>query len=141
LVDLALEAPNLAVISTHGHAPGIAELVRGTASFGEIITRDQYSRVHLVAAGNVGNDSTSILKSPALAIAIEALGHNYEHVVIDAGSVADASADHFGPLTTRVMLVAADPVGAVTRAVREQLLLAGFEDVVVVAGGAQAVAA
>jgi hypothetical protein len=141
LVDLALEAPNLSVISTDARAPGIAELVRGTASFGGIITRDQYSRVHLVAAGNVGNNRALILTSPALATAIEALGHNYEHVVIDAGSVADVSADHFGPLTTGVILVAADPVSAVTRAVREQLLLAGFGDVAVVAGGAQAVAA
>jgi hypothetical protein len=39
------------------------------------------------------------------------------------------------------MLVAADPAGAVTRAVREQLLLAGFSDVAVVAGRAQAAAA
>ena len=49
LVDLAFGAPNLSVISTDPNAPGIAELVRGTASFGEIITRDQFSSVHLVA--------------------------------------------------------------------------------------------
>ena len=41
LVDLAFGAPNLSVISTDPKAPGIAELVRGTASFGDIITRDQ----------------------------------------------------------------------------------------------------
>ena len=44
LVDLAFGAPNLSVISTDPNAPGIAELVRGTASFGDIITRDQYSQ-------------------------------------------------------------------------------------------------
>src|SRR5450759_3162943 len=49
LVDLAFGAPNLSVISTDPNAPGIAELVRGMASFGDIITRDQYSNVHLVA--------------------------------------------------------------------------------------------
>ncbi|MEP7030520.1 MAG: exopolysaccharide transport family protein, partial [Pseudolabrys sp.] len=51
LVDFAFGAPNLSVISTDPNAPGIAELVRGTASFGDIITRDQYSNVHLVATG------------------------------------------------------------------------------------------
>ena len=51
LVDLALGAPNLSVIAVDPGAPGIADLVRGTASFGEIITRDRYSRVHLVMAG------------------------------------------------------------------------------------------
>src|ERR1019366_2207504 len=38
LVDLAFGAPNLSIISTDPKAPGIAELVRGTASFGDIIT-------------------------------------------------------------------------------------------------------
>jgi len=73
-------------------------------------------------------------------MAIEALGHSYNHVVIDAGSMPNVSADHFGPLT-RVILVAADPASAVTCAVQAQLLLAGFSDVAVVAGRAQAVAA
>ena len=44
LVDLAFGAPNLSVISTDPNAPGIAELMRGQASFGDIITRDQYSQ-------------------------------------------------------------------------------------------------
>lgn len=60
LVDLAFSAPNLSVVSTDPNAPGIAELTRGTASFGDIITRDQYSRVHLVAAGEVGNDVVAL---------------------------------------------------------------------------------
>ena len=57
LVDLAFGAPNLSIISTDPKAPGIAELVRGTASFGDVITRDQYSPVHLVSTGHVGNDA------------------------------------------------------------------------------------
>ena len=75
-------------ISTDPKAPGIAELVRGTASFGDIITRDQYSRVHLVATGNVGNDGATLAASPMLATVIEALVRSYDHVVIDAGSAA-----------------------------------------------------
>jgi len=140
LIDLAFGSPNLSVISTDPRAPGIAELVRGSASFSGVITRDQFSRVHLIAAGDVRNDGASILTSPSLAMAIEALGHSYNHVVIDAGSMPNVSADHFGPLT-RVILVAADPASAVTCAVQAQLLLAGFSDVAVVAGRAQAVAA
>ncbi len=53
LVDLALHAPNLSILSTDPNAPGFAELVRGTASFGDIITRDKFSKVHLIAAGNL----------------------------------------------------------------------------------------
>ena len=141
IVDLAFSAPNLSVISTDPSAPGIAELAGGTASFGDVITRDQFSDVHLVAAGNVGTDTGPISSSPMLPTVIEALAHSYDHVVIDAGAASDAAAGRLAPLAARAMLVAADPVSAVTRTVREQLLQAGFSDVVVIAGGAQAVAA
>jgi uncharacterized protein involved in exopolysaccharide biosynthesis len=144
LMDLAFSAPNLAVISTDPGAPGIAELARGTASFGDIITRDQHSRVHIVAAGNVGNEAALralLASSPALASAIEALGHSYDHVVMDAGAMSDGVAARLTALTARAVLVSADPASAVTKIVRLQLLQAGFGDVTVVAGRAQAVAA
>ncbi len=141
IVDLAFSAPNLSVISTDPSAPGIAELAGGTASFGDVITRDQFSDVHLVAAGNVGTDTAPISSSPMLPTVIEALAHSYDHVVIDAGAASDAAAGRLAPLAARAMLVAADPVSAVTRTVRERLLQAGFSDVLVIAGGAQAVAA
>src|SRR5205807_7867537 len=54
LVDLSFASPNIDVISNDPSAPGMADLVRGTASFGDIITRDRGSRLHLVAAGPVG---------------------------------------------------------------------------------------
>ena len=141
LVDLAFSSPNLSVISTEPNAPGIAELVRGTASFGDVITRDQYSRVHLVAAGNVGSDVATLASSPMLGTIIEALSHSYEHVVIDTGSTSDVAAERFASLAAHAMLVAADPASKVTQSVRDKLLQAGFGDVVVVAGGTQAVAA
>ena len=92
LVDLAFGAPNLSVISTEPEAPGIADLIRGTvASFGDIITRDQYSNVNLVATGEVGNDAEALAASPMLATVIEALAQSYDHVVIDLGSAADVA--------------------------------------------------
>ena len=91
LVDLAFGSPNLSIISNDPEAPGIAELVRGTASFGDIITRDQYSAVHLVATGDVGNEARLLAASPMLATMIEALVRSYDHVVIDVGSAADVA--------------------------------------------------
>ena len=141
LIDLAFGAPNLSVISTDPDAPGIAELVRGTASFGDIITRDQNSRVHLVATGNVGNDGPALAASPMLATVIEALVHSYDHVVIDAGSAADVAVERFAPLASRAVLVAADPANPATRAARERLMMAGFADVTLLAGNVQSAAA
>jgi succinoglycan biosynthesis transport protein ExoP len=141
LVDLAFGAPNLSVISTDPNAPGIAELVRGTASFGDIITRDQYSPTHLVATGNVGSDAAALGASPMLTTVIEALTRSYDHVVIDIGSAADVAVERFAPLAQRAVLVTGDPANPLTRAARERLMTAGFADVAVLAGGAQAAAA
>ncbi|MEI9805479.1 MAG: exopolysaccharide transport family protein [Pseudolabrys sp.] len=141
LIDLAFGAPNLSVISTDPNAPGIAELVRGTASFGDIITRDQFSNVHLVATGNVGADGAALAASPMLSTVIEALVQSYNHVVIDVGSAADIAVERFAPLAQRAVLVAADPANPATRATRERLMMAGFADVMLLAGSAQTAAA
>ena len=141
LVDLAFGAPNLSVISTDPNAPGLAELVRGTASFGDIITRDQYSSVHLIATGNVDRDGPMLTASPMLATVIEALVRSYDHIVLDIGSAADIAVERFAPLAQRAVLVAADPANPSTRAARERLMLAGFADVAVLTGVSAAVAA
>jgi len=38
------------VIASDPAAPGLSELVQGAATFGQIITRDRYSRAHLIMA-------------------------------------------------------------------------------------------
>jgi uncharacterized protein involved in exopolysaccharide biosynthesis/Mrp family chromosome partitioning ATPase len=141
LVDLAFGAPNLSIISIDPKAPGIAELVRGTASFGDIITRDQYSTVHLVSTGHVGSDAAMLSASPMLATVVEALVRSYDHVVIDIGSAADIEVERFAPLAGHAVLVAADPANPATRAARERLVQAGFADVSLMAGAPQAAAA
>jgi uncharacterized protein involved in exopolysaccharide biosynthesis/Mrp family chromosome partitioning ATPase len=141
LVDFAFGAPNLSVISTDPNAPGIAELVRGAASFGDVITRDQFSNVHLVATGNVGVDGPALAASPMLATVIEALAQSYNYVVIDAGAVPEVAIERLAPLAQRMVLVAADPADAATRAARERLAMAGCFDVTLLSGAAQAVAA
>ncbi len=141
LVDLAFGSPNISVFSTDPNAPGIAELVGGTVSFGDIITRDQFSQLHLIATGNAGADGAAIVASPVLATSIEALVRAYDHVIIDAGAAPEVSVEHVALLAPRAVLVAPDPSAAATRAARERLLAAGFTDVAVFAGGARAAAA
>ena len=138
LVDLAFGAPNLSVISTNPNAPGIAELVRGTASFGDIITRDQYSRVHLVATGNAGGDAEALSASPMLSTVVEALAQSYNHVVIDIGAASDVAIEQFAPLAAQTVLVTADPGNGSTR---ERMMRGGFGEITILAGGAQAAAA
>ena len=141
LVDMSFGSPNLSVISNDPNAPGIAELVRGSATFGDIITGDQYSTVHLVATGDAGNDARSLAASPMLATVIEALVRSYDHVVIDIGAAADIAVERFAPLAARAVLVTADPANPATKAARERLMMAGIADVAVMAGAPQVIAA
>ena len=76
-----------------------------------------------------------------LATVIEALVRSYDHVVIDVGAASDIAVEQFAPLAARAVLVTADPGNPVTRAARDRLTMAGFVDIAVLAGGAQAVAA
>jgi Mrp family chromosome partitioning ATPase len=141
LVDLAFNAPNLSVISTDPQAPGMAELLRGQVSFGDIISRDQYSNVHLVATGHVAGDGAALAAAPMLPSAIEALAQSYDFVVIDAGAVSDAAVERLAPLSARAVLVAPDAASPAARSARERLIAAGFPDVSLALGGADAAAA
>jgi uncharacterized protein involved in exopolysaccharide biosynthesis/Mrp family chromosome partitioning ATPase len=134
LADLALNAPNLSIMSTDPQAPGFAELARGTASFGDVITRDKFSRIHLVATGRVMGDADAILASPRLTVTLEALARAYDYVVIDAGAIADASTPYFARIAPRAVLVAKDAGDPVTQVARELLVAAGFKDVTVFLG-------
>lgn len=133
LVDLALESPNLSAIASDADAPGLSELVQGSVSFGQIITRDRYSRVHVIMAGKGDVSASAILSSQRLAITLEALARSYDYVVIDAGALPEIVAEKFARLAPRAILVADDVDGPATERARERLLSAGFPNVSVLA--------
>ena len=133
LVDLALESPNLSVIASDANPPGLSELVQGSVSFGQIITRDRYSRVHLITVGSGDVGSEAILSSPRLAITLEALSRSYDYVVLDVGALSQIAPEKFAKLAPRAMLVADDIDGPATESARERLLSAGFPNVSVLA--------
>jgi Mrp family chromosome partitioning ATPase len=138
LIDLAVGAPNVAAISIDPQAPGIAEVVRGTASFGDVITRDKSSRVHLIAAGKIGADGAAIIASPRLAMMIEALARTYDHVVIDAGTTFETAAERLHRLAPRAVLVATELTAAAADLARERLTAAGYGEIAVLDGAASA---
>jgi uncharacterized protein involved in exopolysaccharide biosynthesis/Mrp family chromosome partitioning ATPase len=141
LVDLAFAAPNLSVISTDPAAPGVAELVQGKASFGAIITRDQFSKLHLVTTGQLGDDVAKLASSPMVATIIEALVRSYDHVVLDVGAAPEVDLKRFAQLAPRAVLVTADPANAATRSAREHMIAAGYGEISLLIGGSRAVAA
>ena len=134
LVDLAISSPNISVISHDPNAPGVAELVRGKANFGDIITRDRFSRLHLIAVGNVGGDGAAILVSQRLATTIDTLARAYDHVVVDAGALPEVAIERLARLAPRAVLVATNVDNPATAAAREKLIAAGFADVAMLLG-------
>ena len=140
LVDLAFNAPNLSVLSTDPNAPGMAELLRGQVSFGDIITRDQYSNVHLVATGNVAGDAIGLAAAPMLASAVDALAQSYDFVIIDVGAVPEIAVERLTRLAARAVLVAPDGASPAARSARERLLAAGFPDVSLALGATEVAA-
>jgi polysaccharide biosynthesis transport protein len=134
LVDLSLERPNLAAITTDPGAPGVAELVRGSATFAQIITRDRASRVQVIPAGKPGPDSAAIVISERLAIAIDALARTYDHLVIDAGAVPGMAAERISRFAPCAVLVASGVPVEEANAARDHLSHEGFEDVAIFAG-------
>jgi uncharacterized protein involved in exopolysaccharide biosynthesis/Mrp family chromosome partitioning ATPase len=136
LVDLAGASPTMGAVSVDPNAPGLAELMQGEASFSQVITKDRLSRVQLVNAGRPGFDRT-LLQSPRLMLAIDALLRVYDHVLLDAGTAADLSAQLL--TTGACAVVAADAATEVAARtlMSEQLKAAGFSDVVMLSGPAR----
>ncbi len=134
LIELSLERPSLAAITTDPRMPGVADLVRGTASFGQIIARDRFSKVQVIAAGRVGADAATVYGSERLRIGIEALSRAYDHLIIDAGALPNAPADRIARLAPCGVLVASGQAAAKAAAVCDLLGNAGFDDIAVFAG-------
>ena len=76
-----------------------------------------------------------------LSTIVEALVQSYDHVVLDVGAATEAPVERFVPLAQRAVLVAGDPANPATRAVRERLMLAGYADVMLLAGISESAAA
>ena len=134
LVDLAFDSPNIDVFSNDPSAPGVADLARGAASFGDIITRDKFSRLQLVAAGRIEGEGAALLESHMLLSAVDALGQSYDYLVVDAGAPSDTAIGPIAQVTARAILVVGDTPEETVEAARAQLLSSGFADVAVLTG-------
>jgi len=133
VVDLAASSLAISAASVDPHAPGLAELMQGEASFSQVITRDRLSRVHLVSAGRPGSDR-SLLQSPRLTLAIDALLRVYDHVLLDAGSASDLPAELLTANARAVVVPDASMEPDTRTLMCEQLRAAGFSEVTMLSG-------
>ncbi|OKO86942.1 lipopolysaccharide biosynthesis protein [Bradyrhizobium sp. NAS80.1] len=128
VVDLAASSLTLAAVSVDPIAPGLAELMQGEASFAQVINRDKFSQLHLVMAGRPGFDR-SLLQSPRVALAIDALLRAYDHVLLDAGSASDLPAELLTANARAVVVPDASMAPDARALMCEQLKAVGFSAV------------
>jgi Mrp family chromosome partitioning ATPase len=138
LVGLAPDQRELANVTSDPEAPGLAELVEGAASFGQVITRDRETRLHVIASGRTSVEVAAVIASPRFSVALEALGRSYDHVVIDAGTVGETALAPLAALVPRAVLVVGDLEGAAIAIARDHLQQSGFTEISIVGGKAGA---
>ncbi len=137
IVQLVPSSSAISAVSIDPGAPGLVELMQGEASFSEVITKDRFSRVHLVSAGRAASDH-GLLNSPRIALAVDALLRVYDHVLLDAGAAFDLTAELL-TANAQAVVVPDASMGAEERALmRRQLDQAGFSKVMLLSGPAQA---
>jgi polysaccharide biosynthesis transport protein len=136
VVDLEASSAAMQAASVDPVAPGIAELMKSEASFSQVITRDRLSRVHLVSAGRPGFDR-SLLQSPRLSLAIDALLRVYDHVLLNAGLATDLSAELLTARARAIVVPDAMMEEDARRTMCEQLKAAGFSEVTMLGEPAQ----
>ncbi len=137
VVDLVASSPMMAAASADPVAPGLAELMQGEASFAQIITKDRLSRVHLVSAGRPGFDRAQ-LQSPRLTLAIDALLRVYDHVLLDAGTASDLSAELLTSQAQAVVVPEASMAPDARALMCDQLKAVGFSEVTMLSKPCQA---
>jgi tyrosine-protein kinase Etk/Wzc len=136
VVDLSGSSPTISAVSVDPAAPGLAELMLGEASFSQVITKDRLSRVHLVSAGRPGADRT-LLQSPRLVLAIDALLRVYDHVLLDAGAASDLPAELLTAQARAVVVPDASMAADARTVMCDQLRAAGFTEVTMLSKPAQ----
>jgi uncharacterized protein involved in exopolysaccharide biosynthesis/Mrp family chromosome partitioning ATPase len=134
LVDLACASANADESTEEPESRGIADLVRGEASFSDIIIRDPGSRAHLVTVGRVKNDVQALLNSQVLWDGVYALAQGYDYLVIDAGAQADTAPHLVASAAPYAVLVCGDAPVAAISGQAGQLQRAGFAHVAIMSG-------
>lgn len=130
LVDLAMASPTLAAVSTDPTSPGLTELMQGSASFSEIITKDRLSGVHLVGAGQEPGQR-QLLQLPRINLAVDALSRAYDYVVLDAGTATDLPASVIAAQAHAVIIPDPAITASARDVMRSQLLASGFVGVTI----------
>jgi polysaccharide biosynthesis transport protein len=129
LVGLVRRTGVLDAVAPRPHMPGLSDVVRRRASFGEVVGKDRLSRLHLVSFGLSDVPLPTLLGSRRFAVMMAALARAYDHVIIDAGRLGEDGL-HLAAVAPRCVVIAPDRGEP---AQLRRLAAAGFADIVTLA--------
>jgi uncharacterized protein involved in exopolysaccharide biosynthesis/Mrp family chromosome partitioning ATPase len=129
LVGLLRRAPVLDAVALRPHMPGLSDVVRGRASFGEILGKDRLSRLHVVSFGLSDVSLSALVGAGRFTVMMEALARAYDHVVIDAGRLGDHGL-RLAAVAPHCVVIAPDKGEP---AEMQRLAAAGFADIAILA--------
>jgi polysaccharide biosynthesis transport protein len=135
LVGLVKPAPVLEAISLQPSLPGLTDVIRGAASFGQIIGKDRLSRLHLVHYGLADLPLRALCGSPQFVVMMQALSRAYTHVIVDAGALS-GDCGGFAAVAPRSVLIAPDNAPQEIATAVQMLVSSGFADIAVMTSGA-----
>ena len=137
LVGLAGRSPVLEAVSASPNMPGLTDVVRETASFGQVIGKDKLSNVHLIHHGRADLPFSDLVNAQLVKVMMEALARAYTHVIVDAGHLG-VDCFRLAALTPRCVLIAPDDAPPETAVAYQMLAVAGFADIMVMSESAAA---
>jgi LmbE family N-acetylglucosaminyl deacetylase/Mrp family chromosome partitioning ATPase len=105
LVDLTPHTPGPQAGGQKSRRLGITDLLQGTASFRQIIHRDDASSVHVIESGQLEGRWSEIPGLDRMQLAIDGLVLSYDHVVINASAVPGITIEWLSQLGSCVTLV------------------------------------
>ena len=135
LVGLGWGDGAIAAISAAADAPGLAELAAGTASFGDIITKDKASSLNLITAGRADLARGALIAAPEMAKNFAALALTYDYVVINAGPLRGGDIAAIARLAPHAVVLVETLATLATTKASDVLIDAGFDDVTILVDG------
>ena len=138
VLDADWHRPAVAALLRGGLAPGLADVVRGSATLAESLQVDRQSGVHFIAPGLTEGLPQSVLGSDAVGAAIAQLRQRFDIVLIDTppvlSSAETALLSRFADATLFVVRWGATATRDVVAGLRE-LSLCGLDRVSLVLNG------
>ena len=122
-------------ISSDPNAPGLAELAAGSASFGDIITKDRASGLNLIASARDGAMRNGLMSVPGMSKNFDALAYSYAHVVIDAGGLRGRDMEAVARIAPHAILLVDTTSSVAATKARDSLMDVGFNNVTLLVAG------